>query len=145
MSRAADPRQVLRELCLGLASVMPYARAGTSTSHEGTIAVATAKRTLDDHRRLDGLPWAATLEVSLAHLSPAEIDALQSNTPPDPFIVSMSSPYAWLLHLPVSVPDDAAALGPGLAALHRFARENGFTYVRVDADALTLPSLAVFA
>jgi len=144
MSRAPDPRHVLRELCLGLADVLPYARAGTSTSQEGTIAVATAKKLLEDHRRIDRLPWAACLEVSISHLTASEIDALQSNTAPDPFIISMSSPYAWLLHLPASATEHTGVLGPGLAALYRIARDNGFTYVRLDADAATIPSLSVY-
>ena len=145
MSRPADPRRAMRELSLGLSAMMPFARAGTSSSIEGSMAVAQAKQTLEAHRRVDALPWVAALEVSATHLTTGEIDALQAGAPPDPFLLSMSSASAWLLHLPHEVPDDAAALGPGLSALFKLARENGFTYVRVDDDAAPVLALEVYA
>jgi len=140
-----EAREILRELGYGLSSVLPFARAGANGQADAADALAYAKGSLDLARRIEVLPWQATLEVSADHLTAAEIEGLRQGESPHPFNLSMANDHAWLLHVPPSAESASlpAPLGVGLASLFAFAIQHGFRYVRVDEDVAPLPGVAI--
>lgn len=147
MTTSLDPRRTLREFSLGMAAIIPIARQSASSTPDAINIIADARRAQDAYRRFEPLPWTAVLDVSSRHLRADELDALRAGAPPCPFVLSMANDHAWLLHCPAhAAPDalDPKPLGPGLAALYQFAADLGFSYVRVDEDALPIGTLEVY-
>lgn len=145
MTRASpDPRLALRDLTLALAALLPYARQGGGGSLEAAQEIANARRLLDHARQLDGLPWSAVMDASLAHLSPAEREALQSGHTPDPFTLCMTNDHAYMVFRADGGTADAPVLGPGLSAIAARAADHGFRYVRLDEDCATVPGLETY-
>lgn len=143
MGTPFDPRRTFHELALGLDVVLPYARAGAVSAPGAASFLAEVQFAMHAARRLDALPWAAVLEVSVTHLSASERDLLVTGAPPDPFTLCMANEYAWMLRLPDELPDSPSLAGPGLADLFGFARSHGFRYLRLDLDALPLSGMDV--
>jgi hypothetical protein len=143
MTAALDPRRTLRETSISLDTLLPHARAGATMQREVTQDLAHARSMVDASRRLNELPWTPVLDVSNRHLTSTERDLLAAGVAPDPFTLSMTNGYAWLLlvQLPRAGYPEPAALGEGLSRIYRLALQHGFSYVRIDEDAPPIATL----
>lgn len=143
MSGALDPRRTLRETSISLDTLLPHARASALRQREVVNDLAQARAMVDASRRLNELPWTPVLDISTQHITRMERELLAAGAAPDPFTLSMSNGYAWLLLVPASRAANLGptALGEGLLQIYRLALQHGFAYVRIDEDAPPITTL----